>query len=280
MTVRAAMSEIIRVGGWSLRGLGFPFGVAERGIPFIAWAEAAHGQTMRSIRLTEDKVIRSAELPSPTRRRGDRASWSLRADDKHLLEVGPPAIDLLTADARKHGRARVDIDAGFGMYLVPALCALAARRGLTCVAVYRSCETDRLPETFPGEACLAVTPVGSDAIFETGPIEAETVARLNADVLGPGALSQAVHGLTQRRDAPLAASGSYLGLFAFEDPSAADRMKPKNLQEIDFAERVRRGYQKGVSIDDADLAYLYALERRTWAPTSERSRSQAGYGKF
>ena len=44
--------------------------------------------------------------------------------------------------------------------------------------------------------------------------------------------------------------------------------------------RVAASYRDGVPMEPKDLQDLYDLEIRTWAPTSERSRSQAGYGKF
>jgi hypothetical protein len=275
MKVRAAMSEIIRVGGWALRGLGFPFGVAERGIPFVAWAEAAHGRALRCMRLTEERMSGSALSASPTRLREDSASWSLLARGKHLLESGPPAIDLLTADARLCGRARLEISAVFGMYLVPALCALAARRGLTCVAVYRCDEGDILPERFPREACLHVTPAATGPQFAIGPIDTQAVARLAGETAG-AALPSLLHDTDKSR----VAGDGHLKLFAFRDRIPPEHAMTGRLEPIDFAERVHRGYRDGVAMDEADLAYLYALERRTWAPTSERSRSQAGYGKF
>ena len=48
----------------------------------------------------------------------------------------------------------------------------------------------------------------------------------------------------------------------------------------DYADRVAASYRDGVPMEAQDLQDLYDLEIRTWAPTSERSRSQAGYGKF
>ena len=48
----------------------------------------------------------------------------------------------------------------------------------------------------------------------------------------------------------------------------------------DYAGQVAASYRDGVPMEAQDLQDLYDLEIRTWAPTSERSRSQAGYGKF
>jgi hypothetical protein len=48
----------------------------------------------------------------------------------------------------------------------------------------------------------------------------------------------------------------------------------------DYPGRMADAYRNGVAMEPQDLQDLYDLEIRTWAPTSERSRSQAGYGKY
>ena len=53
-----------------------------------------------------------------------------------------------------------------------------------------------------------------------------------------------------------------------------------DVELIDFPRRVADALRDGIPMDADDLKYLYDLELRTWAPTSERSRSQAGYGVY
>ena len=43
------------------------------------------------------------------------------------------------------------------------------------------------------------------------------------------------------------------------------------------AELVSRAYRRGIPVSQATLDALYGLEMLTWAPTSERSRAQAGF---
>lgn len=274
MTVRAAMSEIVRVGGWSLRGLGFKFGVAERGIPFIVWAEAVHGQAIRCLRLTESRVNASSTNAAPSRVREDETSWLVNANRKHLVEIGPTMVDLLTSDVRRHGHAYLDVDETFGMYLAPALCALAAQRNFTCIAVYRGDADDLVPEGFPPSGWIAACPAKGGSVFAGAPIGPDIAASIQ-HLIPPGS------DFFDSHNAALTSMGeSCLRLFGFVDPRAAERWKANNVQQVDFADRLHLGYQQGVPMEEVDLAYLYALERRTWAPTSERSRSQAGYGKF
>jgi len=53
-----------------------------------------------------------------------------------------------------------------------------------------------------------------------------------------------------------------------------------DLELIDFPRGIANALSAGVPMDADDIKYLYDLELRIWAPTSERSRSQTGYGVY
>jgi hypothetical protein len=284
MTTIAALSEIIRVGGWSLRGLGYPFGVAERGIRFIAWTEAVHGGAIRALRLAEAGITASAPLPPLQRNRDGQAGWRLEGRSKHLLEVGPPAIDLLTADAHGQGAGHVALTGTIGGGLLASLTDLAARRGLACLACYRAADSDVVPDGVAASGWLVALPAPAGPIFALG-----TLAGAAGSVLETlQELSPALSSTEVRRiglDVEGCREGgadSYIGLTALRpDADMATRLRrAPGLTPIDYAERLAEGYRSGVTMAIADLQHLYALERRTWAPTSERSRLQAGYGRF
>ncbi|MCW3474740.1 hypothetical protein [Limobrevibacterium gyesilva] len=286
-TTVAAFSEIIRVGGWSLRGIGYPFGIAERAIRILAWAEAVHGGTVRTLRVAETAIAEATTRPRLLRQRDSLAGWRLDGQGKHLMEAGPPAVDLLTSDAREHGFGHVVLANTIGSGLVAALADLAARRGLACFAAYRAAEGDVLPDGVARAGWLIAVPASGGAVFALGAIEAGADAVLQTIRSVWPMLSEAgerlIHAdVAQSLDG---GAGSYIGLAALPaDAGMADRLKAGDaggsLTLVDYAQRLVEGYRSGLVMDMADLLHLYALERLTWAPTSERSRSQAGYGRF
>ena len=110
-TIRMSVSEIRRVGGWALRALGYSFGIAERAAGLIAWSEATGGRALRLLRLADARIAQSAALPAVVRTRLPTGGWTIEAGGKCLLEIGPPAIDLATTEARRHGAGEEDVGA-------------------------------------------------------------------------------------------------------------------------------------------------------------------------
>lgn len=287
MTALAAYSEIVRVGGWSLRGLGYPFGVAERAIRILAWSEAVHGGSVRALRVAQEAIAATTASAPLRRERTSPAAWRIDCGGKHLMEVGPPVIDLLTSDARRHGFGHVALEGAIGHGLVASLADLVARRGLVATAVYRSAPDDVLPKHFPVPGWLVAAPSPDGTVFahagpwsEEGPVVAVLLSVT-------GALHEAAEQSLHADLAACAGTGaqSYVGFSALPaDPAMAERLLAAGgagtAPVVDYSAKLAEGYRSGIPMEAADLVHLYALERITWAPTSERSRSQAGYGRF
>lgn len=266
-TLSMSTAEILRVGVWSLRALGFPFGTAERAIRFLAWAEAVQGGGLRLLRIAEDEIAASAKLATAMRARNDAGDWIVTSGGKHLLEIGAPAIDLACADARSRGFGRAVLHGALGAWLLPALCDLAVRRGLAIVAVYRAGAREILPANFAAGGWIAGIGVGGEPHFFAGSIEALRTTRHRIDErVARAAIADSESG------------AGHIGISVWT--GSPDLQWPGDLPVADYPDRLIKAYREGVPVDTADCAHLYDLEKRTWAPTSERSRGQAGFGKY
>lgn len=259
-----SMSEIMRVGPWSLRALGHPFGTAERATRLLTWTQAALGHGLDLLRIGEKRLTASTRLP-PARRTSDGgAGRRIEAGGRNLFELGPPSVDLATCDVRLRGLGDIIIEGAIGALLVPSLADLAARRGLNALFVWRAALDDITLDGCPGEGWVAVIQSSEGATFFRGALDRlpDAAARFALEIRDRAS-----------RFADAAVPGR-LGIFA--GALSRDGATPVPLS-ADFAERVARAYRAGIEVPAEDLAHLYALERITWAPTSERSRKQAGY---
>jgi hypothetical protein len=282
------MSEIMRVAPWSLRALGYSFGIAERAVRFLAWAEAVHGQMLRTLRTQEQDITRSTSLPPAGRTRNGQRAWDIDAGGKYLLEVGPPAIDLLTCDVRTRGAGHIVLANACGAGLLAALCDLAARRRIGCIAIYRAGDSDDLSYDVARLGWLAALP-SKRTLFLRG--TAKPDAALILSLVRPWCAP--VDGIDEaaiRKDVGRVLEGlqvAYIGLSGFQpNPTVIEAhaaLGPHalaGLHALDYADRVAAAYRSGIEVDLVDLVHLYELEKRTWAPTSDRSRAQAGYGQY
>jgi hypothetical protein len=75
----------------------------------------------------------------------------------------------------------------------------------------------------------------------------------------------------------MASSGAegYLGFVGFSAPPPFDHSDRARI--MDYRARLDQAYRVGLDVATRDLHHRCALERITWAPTSQRSRGQAGY---
>ena len=259
-----SMSEIMRVGPWSLRALGHPFGTAERASRLLTWTQAALGHGLDLLRIGETQLAASNRLP-PARRTGDGiAGRRIEAGGRNLFELGPPAVDLATCDARLYGLGDVVVDGAIGAVLVPSLADLAARRGLNALFVWRATSNDIPLEGYSNAGWVAVVQSSVEPAFFRGALDRleDAAARFAPDIL-----SRAMHFAENTAPGRL---GIFVGDLS-EDSRAPTRAT------ADFTQRIAKAYRTGIEVQSEDLAHLYALERITWAPTSERSRKQAGY---
>src|SRR5262249_37672642 len=124
---------------------------------------------------------------------------------------------------------------------------------------------------------------GNRPVFATGAAN-DPLARQFEEILSATTFGPAVSGEL----AEVSSSGEgYLAAVAFGSggETGGRLLAALNRPEVeaalrDYAGQVETSYRDGVPMESQDLQDLYELEMRTWAPTSERSRSQAGYGKF
>ena len=281
-SVPVSMSELRREGPWALRALGLSFGLADRATPLLLWTAAVHRDALAWLRAGETRIATSTALPGATRRRDPAGGWSIAAGGKCLIEVGPPAVDLGTADARRSGTGRVVVEGVLGLRFAGALCDLAVRRGLAVVAAYRSGSDEIVPERFAAAGWIAGLPTAGAALFLAGTPDDdpdEINAWLEHTPMARSAQARAALAVDLARVRAPGPDG-YLGLSLAPPPASATGFSGADAAHLpitDWPQRERHAYRHGIEVEPADLRHLYALEERTWAPTSDRSRRQAAF---
>ena len=264
--VLVAMAEIVREGTWALRALGYPYGTAERAAPLLAWTEAVHGHGLTMLRLGETAIAAGAAWPAPIWRRDGAGHPAGRG-------AGQVPVRMRAARARPRNRrceglgrrgpgcaARRDRDTAVGRV---GGGGGAARLGCHARACARAARRSRPYRRRGGFAQL---PTPSGPAFLAGSLEQSLPTSL------PAALQLAAEDVAAARIAGEA------GYFSIAVLPCSPLAPPPGA--ADWPERLALAYRTGNAADAADYASLYALEARTWAPTSERSRAQAGYGRF
>lgn len=265
-----SMSEIMRVAPWSLRALGQPFGVAERGTKLLTWTHAAVGHALELLRVGEGRLRQSAEAPAALRGGSQDAGRRIDANGRNLIELGPPAVDLAVCDARLSGQGDVVIGQAIGTLMVPSLADLLSRRGLNGIVAFHAGRDEVRLEGWRPEGWVGVLTAPLGPVFAMG---ACTELPAIADLFGGGMRSRI------RRHAGLLSEAGQAGkgMVTLAVTATSPRKPWRPEATVDYPARVARAYREGLEVTVEDLAHLYALERITWAPTSERSRKQAGY---
>jgi hypothetical protein len=231
----------------------------------LAWTEAVHGNGLTMLRLGEAAIIAGAARPQPRWSRDGHGERRADAQGKCLFECGPPALDLATADARLgDGLGRAVLRGAIGTRLSGALGAMAVRRGLAAVVVHAPCAAEIAPVPPAGWICALPTPDGPAFL-------ADSLDAPLPDLL-PAYLRVAAGDIAE---AQIAGDEGFFSMTVLASPPL-----PPPPDALDWPQRLALAYRTGSPADPADLETLYALEMRTWAPTSERSRAQAGFGRF
>jgi hypothetical protein len=240
--------------------------------------------------LAEDAIVQSHSA-APLERAGRPASGrTIHGKGRHLVEIGPPAIDLVTHDARHASAGHVAVDGVIGLGFLPSLANLLAHRMLSGIFLYGAAEVDQMADGWSRMGWLVVQTKASGPVFTRGTLEGEggvalgsTLEKMRA-VIPVQLLDRALGGIAAT-DA--AKPRGYMGVLVVSGPHElvgelleVMRSLSPEAKRIDFPGRIADALRNGVPMEVEDLKYLYGLELRTWAPTSERSRSQAGYGVY
>ena len=243
-TLTVAYSELTRVLPWSLRALGYPFGTADRGAHLIAAGAAMDPAVL-------DDVAKAARRPAHQFSYSNtEAGWSVDAAGISLLEVGPIAIDALAARARDNVSCRV-----YGateLSLLPATLVAAMDYNLCAIGIVKGNQ---------GPRWYVVEPDAEGLLYSGHDFES---------LLSLLAGNWVVAELNNAGDLP---PGTVLLIAGFARPE----WNPTSHMKIRPRDEITAAYNKGIPISQQTLDKFYALEMLTWAPTSERSRAQAGF---
>jgi hypothetical protein len=278
-TTFVAVAELLRVGPWALRALGFSFGVAERGSVIVTLAEVLHRNGLRALRVRKDALHRGAAVTS-TRVNTGPGALKINAPGKSLIEVGPAAIDLAASATERHDFARLTIEGILDPEFLPSVLSLAPAYGLTAIAIFGGLDSPGGDNgSLPSWMIAAPSPSGA-MLFE-GPTDDGGALGLLANQMGiPPALARPLQSALQNadgchRDAP----GNAIEFIVIPNLQAATIRQAlgPDVSAIDVKSALDRAYRNGIASASADVAHLYELEKETWAPTSERSRAQAGF---
>ena len=250
------VSEVSRVALWALRGLGMAFGVADRAAPLVSWAEAVEGGALRRLREISPQI--DGPRSDPRRSQVSDATWRFDMSGRSLLELGPPAIDLLTMAARTGKVGRVDLLNTLDPIFLSGLARIAARRGIGLVALSTAPQLSLCGQQVSRLHAFAGPkgPLFSDDAVGGAPEFDEAVAAWESE------------------PSPAGSDGARLSLLAY----APDQQPMSDLVEparFDAERKFAFAQAHGVKVERRDLEHLYELEIRTWAPTSDRSRTQA-----
>jgi hypothetical protein len=265
----AAVSEIIRVAWWSLRALGCPVGAIEATARLVAYSEVLTGDTLAALRRNEVALLAAYAADEPRFSMTGEASGVIDAGGRSMLDVGPRAIDLMTGLAKRRGDAvRVTVARLADTIGLAGAATVAAQRGIGLVLI--DADVRRSWGFYAANRHGDITSL-SGQLNDGSTRDLMSMLREMAGEGFPEA---------NWNDWPHSDSRApELVAFPFTagDDLAAIASRHAGLACKDVSGALRKAYAQGVEIAAEDLRFLYELETRTWAPSSERSRQQAGF---
>ncbi|WP_397543229.1 hypothetical protein [Roseovarius salis] len=244
MTLTVAIGELTRVLPWSFRALGYPFGTADRGARLVATAAALDPAVL-------DRIAEAGQRPEEGLRVFRKPNGlKVEANRCSLFETGAVSMDYLAAQASEADAVFAEVIDATETEVLPAVLVTGAEYGLTAVAFWAG-------SNGAGWMVAAPSPNGT-RLHEGSDLE----ALVNG--VGHAGLADCIRQADMADGLVLVATEQPVNV-AFGTPGA------------DVSEAVAAANFGGIPVSDKTLKTLYALEMITWAPTSERSRAQAGF---
>ncbi|MEP7457489.1 hypothetical protein [Phyllobacterium sp. SB3] len=254
-TVTTAYSELTRVLPWSLRGLGYSFPVADRAAHVIASAAAITPGVLDDISRMSSRTGSLACIDIH-----DEKTFSVDAKGQSFIEVGPAMLDFMGAHAPADGFLKGTIKDITDLEILPAVLLIGGDYDLGCLAVASS-----------GKGlywCIQMASNGKRGIVQGADLP--SLERVLA-----GGAKEMLDAARQCVESDVATATCVIfathSIFVLPQVNDAD--------VIDADAMLLDAHRRGIPIKPGTLKAIYDLEKRTWAPTSERSRAQAGFQK-
>jgi hypothetical protein len=265
----AAVSEIIRVAWWSLRALGCPVGAIEVTARLVAYSEVLTGDTLAALRRNETALLGAYAGDEPRFSVTGEAIGLIDAGGRSMLDVGPRVVDLMTGLAKRRSDAiRLTVKHLADTIGLVGAATIAAQRGIGLVFV--DADTRRSWGFYAANRHGEITSLSGR--LNDGSVHG--LMSMLREIAGEG-FPDAIWSDSSHSDAPV------LELVAFPFTAGDDlsvvASRHAGVACRNVSEAIKKAYAQGVDVAQEDLRFLYHLETRTWAPSSERSRQQAGF---
>jgi hypothetical protein len=266
----AAMSEIVRVAWWSLRALGCPVGAIEAMSRVLAYSEALDGKTLAALRRHEAALLVAFAGGPPRFDAMDAETGIVDASGRSMLDIGPRVVDLLGGLAkRRDGAVRVTVKHLADTIGLAGAATVAAQRKLGLVLI--GDDARRAWQFYSATQDGEITALA-------GELNGASVDDLMANLRDLAGGSFPV--TTPPIDA-IDHDARTLDVIAFPfvatDDFAARASRRADIHCKNVSRVLKDAYAHGIDVAPEDFRFLYELETRTWAPSSERSRMQAGF---